>query len=123
MSDPASAISAIASSTQPMVRVPNPAGGEGGLSLSDAARNTLSSLGQLQADFAREAHRATGMKPDAMATPTEASGAPDVMKAAHTMADQIEASTQVQAQLVKFVAASSISSSFGRNLNMFLRGQ
>jgi hypothetical protein len=123
MSDPAAAISAIASSAQPMVRVPNPAGGEGGLSLSEAARGTLSSLGQLQADFAREAQRATQMKPEAVEAQAGPSGSPDLMKAAHTMADQIEASTQVQAQLVKFVAASSISSSFGRNLNMFLRGQ
>lgn len=36
---------------------------------------------------------------------------------------QVQQSAQVQQQLAQFVMASSVSSSLGRNLNMFLRGQ
>lgn len=40
-----------------------------------------------------------------------------------TLVDRLDAGARMQQQLAEFVMLSSVSSSFGRNLNMFLRGQ
>lgn len=109
----------------------NPLGGAEGAgqtpSLSHMAEAALSGIEKLQADMGN------GMKPaaepaptiDAITRPGEADRVPEGMLGAQAqiLAEQIQASTQVQMQLARFVMASSVSSSLGRNLNMFLRGQ
>lgn len=114
------------------VRLDNPAtqvGGGQGPSLSDMARSALSSVGGLQQDFQSGVVPQAGPEAGARAiqpvsVPGEAAaGQPGMSGAVATLTQQIEASTRVQAQLTRFVAASSMSSSLGRNLNMFLRGQ
>jgi hypothetical protein len=107
------------------------AGGEAGL--SDMARGVLSKIGELQAGF--EQNVASAIRPGesametglsgtgAAAAPTQTSGAERTLASVQSYADQIQQSTVVQTQLAKFVMASSISSSLGRNLNTFLKGQ
>ena len=127
MTDPVSATGAISSST--FVRLPNP-GQEGGVSLSKAAEASLQKLGQMQNEFQDVAKATEAIKTrvldtnpgSGLATDTS-EGRHDLAHAAKEVAASIEASAQIQAQLAQFVLASSVSSSFGRNLNMFLRGQ
>lgn len=111
-----------------MVHLPNPEQG-GDLFLSRAAEATLSKLSQMQADFTRiseaSAPRAEPVSGASGPGGIEA-GQNDVAELANSMGEvarSIHASTAVQQQLAQFVVASSVSSSFGRNLNMFLRGQ
>ncbi|MEM9341890.1 MAG: hypothetical protein AAGA87_02480 [Pseudomonadota bacterium] len=97
------------------------------VSLSDMARELLSNISTMQSDFQNEVVPAAQGSDEALiaSRPVEgadASGQP-VTDAAKALVDQIQQSTQVQEQLTRFMMASSVSSSLGRNLNMFLRGQ
>ena len=100
-----------------------------GPSLSSMASATLRGLGQMQADFSQGVKGVPGTEKASsgqVVNRTEAATDPatqGVEKAAKIMSEQMETTMRAQEQLVKFVAASSISSSLGRNLNMFLRGQ
>lgn len=132
MTDPVSAASPVASG--PIVRVPNP-GQEGDVFLSRAAEATLSKLSQMQSEFAKVAQanatNASVAPPQAQAASAGghtvgADGAKpevDLAKSMSEAARSINSAAAVQQQLAQFVVASSVSSSFGRNLNMFLRGQ
>ncbi len=97
--------------------------------LSDAAKSTLDMIGKMQGDYNREISAARDVSSGAQSPQIKADGAsPDMpadrmVAAAELMGRQIDASARVQEQLAKFVMASSVSSSFGRDLNMFLRGQ
>jgi hypothetical protein len=125
-------VSALAPVDQmPRVHLPNPEPGRD-IFLSRAAEATLSKLSQMQAEFARVADtvapRATALSeapgPGAGARVQEGqTGAADLARSMEEVSRSIHATTAVQAQLAQFVVASSVSSSFGRNLNMFLRGQ
>ena len=113
-------------STQRFANPVQPTGDD--LSLSSMARSTLSGLGSMQAEFDRGVqgipkgeHAGSGQVVN-RSEPADPS-VTGVEKAAKTMGEQIETATRAQEQLVRFVAASSVSSSLGRNLNMFLRGQ
>jgi hypothetical protein len=100
----------------------NPASAQTGatdqVTLSDMAQKMLSSVTTLQTDM--QSAMQTGEQNTAM-------GSTAVDKSEMTsltmITDQIHRSTEVQQQLTRFVMASSMSSSLGRNLNMFLRGQ
>lgn len=125
-------VSALAPVDQtPRVHLPNPEPGRD-IFLSRAAEATLSKLSQMQAEFSRvsevNAPRATALSqaPGPGGETQAAAGqnsAADLARSMEEAARSIEATTAVQAQLAQFVVASSVSSSFGRNLNMFLRGQ
>lgn len=113
----------------------NPAGAGSDLKLemSDMAQKMLNRLGDLQADF--DVNRGADMADDplnatrAVQTETAMMGAPSrpetpgLAEAMTRMGQQMENSVAVQAQLVQFTLATSMSSSLGKNLNMFLRGQ
>lgn len=113
------------------IRVSNPdVSPGGGFALSDAARSALAQIGQMQGDYNREIGAARGLSDEIKASQSSPAADPAASAPADRMADaaellgrQIEASARVQEQLAKFVMASSVSSSFGRDLNMFLRGQ
>lgn len=112
------------------LRISNPAGlaAEGGdlSAMTAAAERALAGIGRLQQGFeANVAPSAEGQNGVSAMTGSDPARAAenDTMNQARMMIDQIEQTTQVQAQLVQFVMASSVSSSLGRNLNMFLRGQ
>ena len=115
---------------KPMVHLPNPEPGSD-VFLSRAAEAALSKLSQMQADFTRisEANTPTassGTEVSQGQPVTIEGGQSDVAQLSNSMGDMarsIHASAVVQQQLAQFVVASSVSSSFGRNLNMFLRGQ
>lgn len=125
-------VSALAPVDQtPRVHLPNPEPGRD-VFLSRAAEATLSKLSQMQAEFSRVSDasapraialsEAPGPGGDARAA-AGGNGAADLARSMEEAARSIHATTAVQAQLAQFVVASSVSSSFGRNLNMFLRGQ
>lgn len=103
------------------LRLANPTeGGAGGMPvLSAAAKSALAGIERFQGGFAADV--APSVKPQAGAgtVPDAGSG----LDQARMLVEQMQQTTRVQAQLVQFVTASSISSSLGRNLNMFLRGQ
>lgn len=96
-------------------------------SISRIAEAALDGIRTLQLDLDGGLGAATRPEPSVQSMPRVGAGegVPEGLMAEHAqiLADQIAASTQVQAQLVRFVMASSMSSSLGRNLNMFLRGQ
>lgn len=113
-----------------MVHLQNPDPGSD-LFLSRAAEATLSKLSQMQAEYSRVS-AASAPREDAFpgtapatggARAAEQSEAADLARSMEEVARSIHATTAVQQQLAQFVVASSVSSSFGRNLNMFLRGQ
>lgn len=115
---------------KPMVHLPNPEPG-GDAFLSRAAEATLSKLSQMQAEFSRASEASA---PSAISGSETNIGKPSMTEGSRNevaqlsnsmgeVARSIHASTVVQQQLAQFVVASSVSSSFGRNLNMFLRGQ
>ena len=113
-------------STQRFVNPVRPGGDD--LSLSSMARATLRGLGSMQAEFDRGVQGVPGADGPKSGQVVNRSEPVDpsttgMEKAAQVMAEQIETATRAQEQLVRFVAASSVSSSLGRNLNMFLRGQ
>lgn len=130
MGDPISSVSAVGtSSTLRFTQQAGAAGGQPGeLSLSDAARSALDSIGKMHANFDKASAsvdaqpRTVSVGLDASRT-TEAHPGDAVSEAAKVVSQQIESSMRVQEQLARFVMVSSVSSSFGRNLNMFLRGQ
>ena len=102
--------------------------GEGqGLSLSAIAEQALGSIGSLQDGFSQGV--TPSQSPGQAIDNIQRTGAGEGVHPQQTdmnsvaLMEQIQASTNVQTQLVRFVTASSISSSLGRNLNMFLRGQ
>ena len=130
MADPISAVGA--SNGSATLRFTQPAGDSsavtGELSLSDAARSALKSISNMHASF-DSATAAVENQPKTIGPALEAARstaehpADAVADVAKVVSAQIESSIQVQEQLAKFVMVSSVSSSFGRNLNMFLRGQ
>lgn len=127
MTDPISAIgNTVAQTTRPMAMTfTNPVGSSNApLEMSDFARATLSQVNEMQTSYNREV-RAAQETSQKVASADPATLEPDMRlaEAARAMGGQIEAATRVQEQLARFVMASSVSSSFGRNLNMFLRGQ
>lgn len=111
----------------------NPGAASGGspMSLSEMAQSALRGVGGLQSQFqtgavaqARPEPMTVALQPGGSAPGTAAAKSEAAIgDSAQMLAAQIESSSQVQAQLTRFVAASSMSSSLGRNLNMFLRGQ
>ncbi len=113
-----------------MVHLPNPEPGSD-VFLSRAAEATLSKLSQMQAEFSRiseaSAPQAASGSENSIGRPSVIEGSQsEVAKLSNSMGEvarSIHSSTVVQQQLAQFVVASSVSSSFGRNLNMFLRGQ
>lgn len=124
-------VSAIAPVDQkPMVHLQNPEPGSD-LFLSRAAEATLSKLSQMQAEFTRVSQASAPSANASSQAPgsgsaTVAAGQSEAADLARSMGDvarSIHATTAVQQQLAQFVVASSVTSSFGRNLNMFLRGQ
>jgi hypothetical protein len=123
-------VGAISNASSQATHFANPPGqlhGGQDISMSDMARGMLSSITDLQNGFQQDVAPAT-QDVDAINAvqsngPTESAGAEPISDAAKILADQIEQSTQVQQQLTRFVMASSVSSSLGKNLNMFLRGQ
>jgi hypothetical protein len=129
MTDSVSAIVPV--SQKPMVHLQNPEAGSDTF-LSRAAEATLSKLSQMQAEFTRVSE-ASAPRANALSSanaPGSGSGigvgqgeAVDLAKSMGEVARSIHATSAVQQQLAQFVVASSVSSSFGRNLNMFLRGQ
>lgn len=124
------AISAVSNAATNPTHYANPTaslhGGQD-ISLSEMAKSMLSSVSELQSGFQKDV--APASQESAQVRELEASGQTErvdpqhVPEAAKILADQIEQSTQVQQQLTRFMMASSVSSSLGRNLNMFLRGQ
>lgn len=115
------------------LRFENPAPAEGGglHALTDVAQRTLDGIGRFQASFdAALAPVSTGPQAGtkvprgADGTGSDGAAAPgEAMDQVRLMMEQMEQASRVQAQLVQFVTASSVSSSLGKNLNMFLRGQ
>lgn len=110
------------------IRVENPAfqGLGQDIGLTDVAKQTLAGIENLQAGFqgtlATTEASSSGM-PASVGAAGEVGSTDSAMQTAERLVAQIEQSTQVQAQLAQFVMASSMSSSLGNNLNMFLRGQ
>lgn len=88
------------------------------VTISDMAERMLSNVTTLQTDM--QSAMQTGQQNTAVN-----SGAVDnaEITSLSMITDQIHRATEVQQQLTRFVMASSMSSSLGRNLNMFLRGQ
>ena len=107
----------------------NPAGraGHGAPVLTEVAQSALQGLERFQGKFAADI--ALAEQPQTgVAAMRDAGAGTDVapnqaMDQARMLVEQMQQTTKVQMQLVQFVTASSISSSLGRNLNMFLRGQ
>lgn len=100
---------------------PDPSG------LSEAAQSALSSVGEMQKDMqksfdASNERRAEALS-DANRPSMETSTSEAMSEATRAIQMQMEVSLRVQQQLTRFVMVSSVSSSFGKNLNMFLRGQ
>ena len=100
---------------------PDPSG------LSEAARSALSSVGDMQTDLQKNLDVAEERRVEALSdtksTSVPGSTAEALSEAARAIQTQMEVSIRVQQQLTRFVMVSSVSSSFGKNLNMFLRGQ
>lgn len=126
-----SSVSGIAPVDQkPIVHLPNPEPG-GDVFLSRAAEAALSKLSHMQAEFSRISEASAPGNISGtdiqIGKPDNANGSQsEVAQLSNSMnevARSIHSSTVVQQQLAQFVVASSVSSSFGRNLNMFLRGQ
>lgn len=99
---------------------PSAAAGVGkSVEMSDLAKSTLSSLGDMQTDFTEIMEKAdvTAMQPS---DPSQAEGMEGSL---NRTAEMMQITSQVQAQLLQFSMATSISSNMGRNLNTFLKGQ
>lgn len=100
---------------------PDPSG------LSEAAQTALNSVGEMQLDMQKSLDASNERRAQALSE-TNNSSVPDsaneaVAEASRAIQTQMEVSLRVQQQLTRFVMVSSVSSSFGKNLNMFLRGQ
>jgi hypothetical protein len=133
MTEVIEATAGVSQSAAHQMRVENPSQALHGpgqeIGLTDVAKQTLAGIENLQAKFqstlasteASSSGLPAGIGPAGEATATEASD--PAIRTAERLVAQIEQSTQVQAQLAQFVMASSMSSSLGNNLNMFLRGQ
>lgn len=99
------------------------------VNLSDAANDALEGLQALKENLQTELDSAQSLREaDLQADRSGASnGEQDrtnsLAEAQMSMREHMEVSIRVQQQLAQFVMVSSVSSSFGRNLNMFLRGQ
>lgn len=126
------AVTAISGGLPDSIRLENPTSFQtdpGMVSLSEMAQNILSRIGTLQEGF--EATVLPTASPDSQAHVGKVDELSQAREPAENkfdasvtlLAEQIQHSTQVQQQLTRFMMASSISSSLGRNLNMFLRGQ
>ncbi len=127
-------ISAVASSaaakpTQ-LVQIENPAASPvkaDPSGMTEAARSALNSVGKMQTELQDNLDIANERRAEALSE-TKSASAPSstseaLSEAARSIQTQMEVSLRVQQQLTRFVMVSSVSSSFGRNLNMFLRGQ
>ena len=100
------------------------------VALSPAARDALSRLSDLEKNLQTELDAASAMrekmaaeKPSSADPMDEMPGKSGIERATQSLAEHMDISIRVQQQLAQFVMVSSVSSSFGRNLNMFLRGQ
>lgn len=103
------------------------------LEMSDMAQKMLERLGNLQKDFAVNRSTHAGLQPldaaraiqseTAMVGSTSVVPPPTMAESMIQLTNQTDNAMSVQNQLLKFTMASSISSSMGKDLNMFLRGQ
>ncbi len=95
--------------------------------LSEAAQSALNSVGEMQQDMQKSFDASNERRAQALSETNNASasgsGSQTVADATRAIQTQMEVSLRVQQQLTRFVMVSSVSSSFGKNLNMFLRGQ
>ena len=127
MADMVAGVASVGSQTLQFQNAPAATGSGPEAGLSDAARGILASISDLQAGFQKDVVPTAGARGETAATGVHGAEAPKgdaaIEDAASMLAAQIEQSTAVQQQLAHFVMASSVSSSLGRNLNMFLRGQ
>ena len=100
---------------------PDPSG------LSEAAQSALSSVGEMQLDMQKSLDASNERRAQALSETNgpsmQDSASEAVSEASRAIQTQMEVSLRVQQQLTRFVMVSSVSSSFGKNLNMFLRGQ
>ena len=122
------AVGAIANTLSDVTRFSNPAVDPNGpeVSLSEMAQGILNNISDLQSGFdqtipsGEQAHAVPKADPAGESAATGNDAVADSMQA---LVHQMDQSMAVQQQLTRFVMASSVSSSLGRNLNMFLRGQ
>lgn len=98
--------------------------------LSETAREALASLGSLERGLQVDLDAAAALRETDLASMkeraenvAESSDAETLASAQFAMAQQMDIAVRVQQQLTQFVMVSSVSSSFGKNLNTFLRGQ
>ena len=124
------AVGAVSGAFSDTTRLSNPSAQHvsgDGVSLSEMARGMLSSISSLQTDFQADvvpaAQDSASISKIQESGRTEKTDPEHINESVKILTDQIEHSSQVQQQLTRFVMASSVSSSLGRNLNMFLRGQ
>lgn len=125
-------IAASSAGQKQFVEIHNPAAeSKGGqeVALSDAANEALSKLKNIESNLQNDLDAARELRERDMAGPAEGLGG-DTGKALDRieqmrmrMAEHMDVSVRVQQQLAQFMMVSSVSSSFGKNLNMFLRGQ
>lgn len=113
--------------TARIVEVTNPAVDRTSkVEISESAKAALDQIGQMQNSFVADmdAHK-VATEVDLQASMSKPGMTPEAMLAesVEAMRMQTETSRAVQEQLTRFAMVSSVATSFGRNLNMFLRGQ
>ena len=126
MADPITPINDALSGAQPsLVEFQNPTDAPGAApALSEVSRSILETVGEMQTSYLRETSAAENVSANRAAEATEADAPGEKMlEAAERIAAQMDAATRVQEQLTHFVMASNISSTLGRHLNLFLKGQ
>lgn len=97
------------------------------VTISEMAKGMLATITDLQKGFQQEvaptAQNSSAIDEFTRTPVADSTEATHVVDATKILADQIQQSTKVQEQLTRFMMASSVSSSLGKNLNTFLRGQ
>lgn len=93
-----------------------------GIGLSEAAQQALARIAEMQVEYRADAAAAQGDM-QRHANPVSEAENSTMEDLAARLVQQMETSARVQQQIAEFTMAASISSSFGRDLNMFLRGQ
>lgn len=93
--------------------------------MSAVARSTLDAIGSLQSGFDALPQQGTEAPEATVEIQPASEAVPEMTPEAsmQVMADQFQTAIDTQMQLAHFSMTSSVSSSLGRNLNMFLRGQ
>ncbi len=123
---------AAGASQKSFVEVHNPApspSDAANVQLSSVANEALEGLQNLKQGLQTNLDAANSLREnqlDAARTKLENSendGVGRIEEAQLQMREHMDVSIRVQQQLAQFVMVSSVSSSFGKNLNMFLRGQ